>query len=201
MKPMSKRHKVVAWVWAVAFWFLTLLACNVPWQRQTIPPAPTFITPQGTPANAPPATVPANTLPILTVDVGTLPTFTPVATPLFPPTLSGPAPTATLPQEVATTTATPPLQGGNLSFTYTLAWALSAENPYISIATVTIMAQGGNAPYTYYHDDILQIGAVFTYEWASCRPNPGSLRVDSSDGQTVRLNYWETPPCPETPTP
>jgi len=190
---------VVAWVWATGFWFITLLACNVPWQQQTIPPAPTLITPQGTPANIPSVTVPASTIPVLTVDVGSLPTFTPVATPLIPPTLAGLTPSATLPGGASTTTTPSPPVGGDLSFTYTISWSLSEENPYISIATVTMMAQGGSGQYTYYHDDILQTGAVFTFEWASCRPNPGSLRVDSSDGQSVRVNYWENPPCPETP--
>jgi hypothetical protein len=43
-------------------------------------------------------------------------------------------------------------------------------------------------------------GPVFEYEWSTCRGNPGSLRVDSSDGQSVLKNYFENPPCP-TPTP
>lgn len=198
---MSKKC-LVAWVWVTTLWFLPLLACNIPWQRQTIPPPPTSIPSQGNPTNTPFDTTPASTLPVLTPDTVVLPTFTPVGTPVLVPTLAGTllAPTVTLPGTSPTTTTASGSQG-LLSFTYTIAWALSEANPYLSVATVTITAQGGNGQYTYYHDDILQPGATFTYDWASCRANPGSLRVDSGDGQSVRVDYYENPPCPQTPTP
>jgi hypothetical protein len=73
-------------------------------------------------------------------------------------------------------------------------------NPYLAIAHVTLTAQGGTGVYAFYRDDLPLQGPVFDYQWASCRGNPGSFRVDDSSGQSARLNYFEQPPCP-TPTP
>lgn len=185
--------------WGVSIWLLTILACNAPVRQATIPAPPTLIT---TPA----ATVTLATEPSAAAPTPTsnavLPTFTPVGTPNLNITLAGstPAPTVTLagtPGE----TGTPPPSQGDLSFTYQITWSISEQNPYLAVAQVTMQAQGGNGQYTYYHDDIRQDGPAFMYQWATCRGNPGSLRVDSSDGQSVRVNYFETPPCPPTPVP
>lgn len=89
---------------------------------------------------------------------------------------------------------------GTLSFSYVIDWRLNPSNPMESIATVTIYASGGGGGYEYYSDDLPVDGPVFEFTWVSCKARPGSLRVDSADGQSVRENYYETPPCP-TPTP
>lgn len=184
----------------MSIWFLTLLACNAPVGQATIPAPPTLIT-------APAATVtlatdPSAAAPTVTSAVNALPTFTPAGTPILNLTPVGatPAPTVTLP-DAAAATGTPPVSQGTLSFTYQIEWSVSEQNPYLADARVTMQAQGGNGQYTYYHDDIRQEGPVFIYQWATCRANPGSLRIDSSDGQSVRVNYFETPPCPSTPIP
>jgi hypothetical protein len=129
-----------------------------------------------------------------------LPTFTPIAGPTLAATLTarptavGPAATATPP---AAATA---IVAGPLQFTYEIDWRFATDNPFLVIARVTLHAQGGNGIYTYYHDDIRQAGALFEFNWVACRPKPGSLRVDSSDGQSVRQDYYQDTPCP-TPTP
>ena len=181
--------------------FFALLACNAPLGRETIPAPPTFIT-------QPAATVTVETgtdadaAATVTNDSGVLPTFTPVGTPVLNSTPIGgtPAPTVTLPG-IPEETGTPPPSQGDLSFTYQIEWSIDEQNPYLAVARVTIQAQGGNGQYTYYHDDIRQDGPVFTYQWAVCRSNPDSLRVDATDDQSMRVDYFERPPCPSTPTP
>ncbi|MBP8001417.1 MAG: hypothetical protein KA314_17755 [Chloroflexi bacterium] len=199
MRPkISNRQLPLAW--ALCLWLCTTLACNAPVGQSTIPVRPTLIPSQATtlPTNE---LTPASTLPLLTPNPGALPTFTPIVesgTTPSQPTLAGftPAPTVTIPGAATSETLTPLPQSGSLSFTYSLEWTISTENPFIAIALVTITAQGGDGHYTYYHDDLIQSGPVFTYEWAVCRDNPGSVRVDSGDGQSSRINYFEIPPCP-----
>jgi hypothetical protein len=203
-------------------WVALALACNAPLEPEPTLPAPQLVT--QTPGGVVPP-VPAEdgavestataepTLPgeeeIATVEVTEpLPTFTPIqvtpsatatgdAGPTLAPTvtLSPAEPTATrTPPATATATASEPL-----SFSYTIDWRLSDENPYQAIAHVIIYAAGGDGHYSYYRDDLPVEGPEFEYQWAACRSNPGSLRVDSA-GQSVRTNYFENPPCP-TPTP
>ena len=194
-------------------WLIVTLACNAPTGSDPLPesPATSTATPAlaatvtisstAVPTDSPefsPATLPA--IEIATLEPATpalLPTFTPIAQPTLAPT---PAvvgtPTPTTPPRPANT----PTPSGPLDFSYSISWRLSASNPFMAIASVTIQATGGSGVYTYYHDDIRRDGLTFEYNWAACQGNPGSLRVDSSDGQTVRKNYFESAPCP-TPTP
>lgn len=129
------------------------------------------------------------------------PTATPLERPTFVPTPTGETtlPTPTL----AATLTRPPITGEfpPLTFVWQISWELVEDNPAMAIATITITAAGGDGEYTYYHDDILQEGPTFSYEWASCKPRPGSVRVDSGDGQTLREDYFERSPCPATLTP
>jgi hypothetical protein len=130
--------------------------------------------------------------------VGVQPTDEIQRSTLAPP--SGSTKTPEAPGGPAPTTAPPPGDIEEISFTYEITWQLKENDPAFSIATVVIHADGGDLPYTYYRDDIEVDGPVFRYEWATCKANPGSLRVDSADGQSVREDYFENPPCP-TPTP
>jgi hypothetical protein len=132
------------------------------------------------------------------------PTFTPIQQPTLAATLT---PSATPSRRPANTprpgvTATTANTGGPLDFDYNISWRLKDASAKTAIATVTIRASGGSGIYTYFRDDLVVDGPVFEYEWATCSGNPGSLRVDSSDGQSARKEYFENPPCPTaTPTP
>ena len=134
-----------------------------------------------------------------------LPTFTPIQPPTLAATLTPSAtpsrrPTFT-PRPGVVASATAADIGGPLSFTYHISWRLKDASAKMAIATVIIDAKGGSGVYTYYRDDLEVDGPVFEYEWSTCSGNPGSLRVDSTDGQTARVEYFENPPCPTaTPT-
>jgi hypothetical protein len=191
---------------------LAALACNAPRSgEETEPPVPTGTdippteesVPQPTPGA--PETIPAD-LPTTTAESEEeeLPTFTPIQQPTLAETL---APTATKrpptrsPNTVAPlSTDTPDADAGPLDFQYHIAWRFKDDTYKQSIATVTITAQGGGGEYVYYRDGLLVDGPVFEYEWASCRGNPGSFRVESADGQFKEVSYFGEPLC-ATPTP
>jgi hypothetical protein len=182
---------------------LTALACNAPigGEGTTSPPPPStsaVVTPQllETPTASPTAATDPGLEPSPTG--GPLPTFTPIQ--VTPPPgatiIQTPVSTVTV---ISTSAATATAEGepGPLTFAYAIVWEVAANNPGIAIATVTIQAAGGGGGYQYFRDDLPVSGPVFQYQWATCRANPGSLRVDSADGQTARVNYFETPPCPQ----
>jgi hypothetical protein len=192
------------------------LACNAPIAGETPSPPPPATSaetaqPTITPTESPTAESPtAETGPnlIVTVTPAVLPTFTPIQSTVSAgasPTLAT-APTETrtpqaesqtsTPTQTQTSTPTKAADGGPLSFSYSIVWEVTG-NSDIAIATVTVMATGGGGDYEYFRDDLPVDGPVFQYEWATCRANPGSLRVDSADGQSVRTDYYETPPCPQ----
>jgi len=193
------------------------LACNMPVAEETVPPPES---PEASPSDeesmapvaspvqatlASPQTVPAS---IATQEAqeengGEAPTFTPIqptlAASLTPSVTPSRRPTSTPRPGVTSTTAN---AGGPLTFTYRISWRLRDAAAKIAIATVTFDVKGGSGVYSYFRDDLPVDGPVFEYEWATCSGNPGSLRVDSSDGQTSRVDYFEHPPCPTlTPTP
>ena len=192
------------------------LACNAPLAEdeaitETPTATPESIEPAASPEEATlaaPQTAPAS---VQTEEAGMettepIPTFTPIRQPTLAATLTlspTPRPTATArPGGTSRPTSTPSDAGGPLSFTYNITWRLKDASATQAIATVTIDAKGGSGVYTYYRDDLRVDGPVFEYEWATCSGNPGSLRVDSTDGQTARTEYFENPPCPTaTPTP
>ena len=197
------------------------LACNAPFAEPTVLAPPTLAataagetpaspTATATPASAEATTEPAGsdeTAPAATAPGDTAtprPTFTPIQQPTLansPTALPSSTPRATSTPRSATATATKTAgSGGPLSLDYQVSWSLSPADPFKAIASVTLTANGGSGVYTYYHDDLAVPGPNFTYEWGACRGNPGSFRVDSSDGQSVRVDYFENPPCP-TPTP
>ncbi|MFW5942094.1 MAG: hypothetical protein ACOC9X_02060 [bacterium] len=103
----------------------------------------------------------------------------------------------------ATATATPapatgPTEVPNyppLTFSVSVNWRLDPANELYAIADVVVSAQGGDGNYTYFRDDILQVGPVFSYYWRRCSSNPVSFRVDSGDGQSVRAERAEFAPC------
>lgn len=192
-------------VWLVGLLVVVGLACNAPIGDETPsppPPAtpaetnpPTQIIPDSATAESPTTETNPTTQPETTTTA--LPTFTPIqpTTPANATATETAEPTETV-RATIRTTPTESANSGPLSFTYSIVWEVSS-NPAFAIATVTINATGGGGGYQYFRDDLPVDGPVFQYQWATCRANPGSLRVDSADGQSVRTNYFETPPCPD----
>jgi hypothetical protein len=189
-------------VWFIGLLAMMALACNAPVggaETPSPPPATSALSPQAT--QTPTESPTAETDPATETEESpaSLPTFTPIQA-IAPVGVT--VTTQATPTEPGTSTpqATPTeaANSGPLSFSYTITWQVSS-NPGIAVATVSIAANGGGGSYQYFRDDLPVNGPVFQYEWATCRANPGSLRVDSADGQSVRENYFETPPCPATP--
>jgi len=89
----------------------------------------------------------------------------------------------------------PPAVGGPLSFTWSLVdWQPDDPN---YVATLNIQPQGGNPPYTFYHDGLVQQGATFDIAWRRCRPKPGSVGVEDASGTYVKEEYYLLAPyCP-----
>ncbi|MGB1250060.1 MAG: hypothetical protein ACPG8W_05460 [Candidatus Promineifilaceae bacterium] len=83
-----------------------------------------------------------------------------------------------------------------LALEYEITWELNEENTAYAFATVNLSATGGDGEYSYFRDDRSTSGSQFVYRWGSCKANPGSFRVDSGDGQSVRVKYFEEAPCP-----
>ncbi len=194
------------------------LACNAPGSvpETSVTNTPT-LTPTASPEPPKPTIGAPETLPAIvasaTPDRGAesrLPTFTPIQAPTLkvtltpsktpqpkPPTNIGGAPT-----KVPTRTSTPSASQGQLEFDYRIEWRFKDASAQEAVATVTISARGGGGGYIYFRDEIEVDGPVFEYQWRTCSGNPGSLRVTAADGQTKRISYFESPPCPTlTPSP
>jgi hypothetical protein len=121
---------------------------------------------------------------------------TPSPTASVTPSLT-PTPTATsTPTRAVTPTPTVTRVYGPLSFTVEIVWRIDPNDRRFAIASVTITATGGDGNYTYYRDDIRQVGPEFEYVWRSCSSNPISFRVTSGDGQSARKEFGEYAPCP-----
>ncbi len=204
----GRGRRYPSWLY-IGLMLATALACNLPLRVNNAPPPP--------PSRPPLPSQPAGELVLTPAPAGTvadfstpeasstplsvLPTFTPIAdSPFLAPTATprdaGVATPAlpNLPSPTAETTPTPGIApGGPLALSYAIAWRVEDSQ---AIATVHLTASGGDGVYTYFHDEQVTAGPVFEYRWATCNANPGSFRVNSGDGQTVRVNYYETPPCP-----
>jgi len=101
------------------------------------------------------------------------------------------APTGPLPA----LTPSPRPAGGPLQLDWSLVDWRADDPDYIG--TIRIAAQGGQPPYTYYHDGLVQDGPTFEMAWRRCRPKPGSVAVSDATGAQVKEDYWlEAPYCP-----
>lgn len=132
-----------------------------------------------------------------TASATSLPTFTPIQATVAPDATATqtPVPTEAATQTRAATT-TPKVDNSPLTFTFSISWQVDPGNSSIAIASVSIVATGGGGGYQYFRDDLPVDGPNFQYQWATCRANPGSLRVTSADGQSIKIDYFEQPPCP-----
>ena len=85
--------------------------------------------------------------------------------------------------------------GGPLSFTWSLVdWRPDDPN---YIATLKVQSQGGQPPYTVYHDGLTQQSQSFEVAWRRCRPKPGSIGVTDANGTRIVQDYWLLAPyCP-----
>lgn len=182
---------------------LAALACNAVnvGVSATLPPPPAARTRDAAPPTDVPPTATA-TVPL--AERTPLPTFTPRvatrdpnATPTpTPDATASPTPTVTIGATATPTPTETAVSSGPLTLSYSLNWSLVRDEPGNALGTMTLFAGGGSGGYRYYHDDLLQSGPSFTFRWATCRNKPGSVRVDSADGQSVRINYFEAAPCP-----
>lgn len=82
-----------------------------------------------------------------------------------------------------------------LSFTWAVSDWRPADPNYV--ATIVVHAQGGQPPYTYYHDGQKQAANTFEVVWRRCRPKPGSIAVADAGGARISTPYWlQAPYCP-----
>lgn len=85
--------------------------------------------------------------------------------------------------------------GGPLSFTWSLIDWRPVDPDYV--ATLNIVPQGGQPPYTFYHDGLVQEADTFEVAWRRCLPKPGSVGVADATGLYVKEDYWLIAPyCP-----
>ncbi len=113
---------------------------------------------------------------------------------------SGPANTPSPTAEAGGTSSPGPTtaaSSGPLDFSYLVEWQLDPQDDNNAIASVALYPRGGDGNYSYYQDDSLRPGSHFEFNWRACKPYPGSFRVDSGDGQSIKKDVWEKAPCPD----
>lgn len=160
-------------------------------EEETIPPPPTLDPDQTMLAPPTALATPTAAEPEATaIQLTPRPTFTPRSGTL--PT-RGPASAATVGPIAATATI---VNTGPLRFSYTINWRIDPNDSSKSIATVSFSPLGGGGGYQYFRDELPVAGPIFEYFWTTCAANPGSLRVSSADGQSVKIDYFERSPCP-----
>jgi hypothetical protein len=154
------------------------------------------VTATGTATRTPTPTVTTTVTRTPTATGTATPTGTPTTTRTTTPTPSPTAsPTGTLMPTVRATRPEVTRTYAPLTFSVSIQWRLDPASDLHAIADVVVSAQGGDGNYTYYRDDILQPGTTFSYFWRRCANNPVSFRVDSCDGQSVRVERAEFSPC------
>lgn len=184
-------------LWIVCI--LTMLACNlpvVPAEEPPLPPTRIETTPTAVDSDSGDGLIPTATL-RSDSDVPAQPTATDTpdptddSLPTFTPIVQD---TATPRVTVTPTSAETTIP--SLSFSYQLTWRLDPDDNQFAWADVTLTATGGDGDYTYFRDGNRTSGRQFEYRWGSCQDNPGNFRVESGDGQTFTIDYFETAPCP-----
>jgi hypothetical protein len=211
---MSDKKAAFRWILIlVCLLAVAALACNAPTKapETETPEVKTSDTPEPDQETPPaPETLPAAVDPEEgsaedSSEDETKPTFTPIPAPTLKATLTAtntrpPRPTSTpRPARTSTPTGTP-ADAGPLSFEVYFEWRLKDATGKTAIARVVITPKGGGGGYTYFRDELPVDGPEFEYEWSTCGGNPISLRVTSADGQTLKKDFFQHPPCP-SPTP
>lgn len=188
------QSKRIGWLLLLLTWAGVVLACNLPLAPRAQPLTPPTLPPES-------AEVGSNSSGVENNVGETNPV--PNATATLLPTSSESTDDSLQLAPTVTPRATPGGTDGNaggadgpLELTYEVAWELNSADTAFALATVTLNATGGDGEYTFFRDDIPTGGSQFVYRWGSCKANPGSFRVDSGDGQSVKLDYYEESPCP-----
>ena len=83
--------------------------------------------------------------------------------------------------------------GGPLSLTWERTGWRTEGHDYIS--TLQIAAQGGQPPYTYFHDGLVQEEPTFEVAWRRGVGKPGSVGVADGTGAYVSEEYWLEDAC------
>jgi hypothetical protein len=117
-------------------------------------------------------------------------------------TISAPPPTQTAAPAPTATQTKVPATSSPLAFTYEVIKII--RNPdNQAVLTLHIIATGGAGGYKYYHDDVLKAGNTFDVAGTCGAKFTHTLKVQSTDGQTVALPYQVAGVCPAptaTPT-
>ena len=125
------------------------------------------------------------------------PTVTPTATPTFTPTPIVPvAPRGS----VSGPSCRPGQSKGPLTIDFEIN-GVSCRPGVAYVAEISVWASGGDGCYTYYRDIDLIGGptrgtGTFELKWATCEGAPGTLFVESGDGQRASVKFWvHRPSC------
>ncbi len=169
---------------------LAALGCSLPGLEAGPTPTPLFrtVTPAGTPAPLSSGIV--------------FPTETPLG--VFPPTRTPDpfaTPTAVLMRVTGTETPTPtltPALGQPLVIHYVEPALIQRDpsRPNGALVTVRIVFSGGAPPYTFYHQDELQLTNPFEVLSSCAASLVATVRVDSADGQSASQGYFVSVTCP-----
>lgn len=202
---MNERHLLVylAFLALVA----SILACNAPEQVTPVPqsPPPTMtpyvpvtLSPQET-MSSPPTEPPQETVPPPPTKPPTEPpteTLLPTPTQWFPPTYT---PTPEVTRLTVTPILTTPVSTGPLDFIEpeTLDhWQHLSDGEYE--CKIILRITGGAPPYTVHHDlDVFttsESNPTLVFTARGCNGIMHNIIVESADGQSVKHDYWISPP-------
>lgn len=188
----------------VLFSVMLIAAACSPGRPLPEPPTATLpATAEVTPAQ-PPDTKPPEANPPEANPPSPTPTVPPVAPATSVPTQT-PNPTVT---PTATATKRPtlaatrrPISSGPLTFNYETVGIQGLSDGRATL-TLRVIAVGGSGRYSYFHDDIKQAGATFDVPGHCGKPFVHTIKVTSTDGQSVSQSYFIGGVCPTlTPTP
>ena len=144
----------------------------------------------------------------------TLPPLSPTQPPLAPTDPPTESPTETpLPTDTSTPTATvtptpkprvagtvrPRVTAAPLVISYEVV-EIKRDQGEQATLMLKVNATGGGGAYRYYHDDIVQPGALFKVAGICGKPFVHTIKVSAANGETVSLPYHVGGRCP-TPTP
>jgi hypothetical protein len=122
------------------------------------------------------------------------PTMTPTPTPTPIPTLPSSS-SASFRQTTCSGVTQGPLK---IDYENNPGWCPAGGPAYV--ADFTISASGGDGCYIYYRDiDLIEgptrkTSVTYQLKWARCGGAPGTLTVQSGDGQEVSVKFWVRPP-------
>ena len=178
-------------------WFALVVLLVIASACSSSNPAPQVVPPTATGGSQ--SAPPTNTLP------PAAPTDTPAPTDVAP-TAEPPQPTETS-TPTATLTQTPKPRATarprNTATPLTVSYEvieIKRKSGEEATLVLKVYASGGSGGYRYYHDDIQQPTATFNIAGICGKPFVHTIKVTSSDGQTVAVPYHVNGVCP-TPTP